>query len=424
MAATVTTYNLRDFSYTEAKEGALCVMVLNTVGSSITDAEYTGSGNPPFMGTGIIRSKSPNNNILIIESKTYTFNSEGRCITKNYTDYVLKLGIVGITLSEAGNEASTTRGTTISGGGESAVEEQSITYEEAQPVSINTLNARDQFAVQALRGMLAKIEDPSTLSTNEMNMYCKRAYEWAANMMTEAGFTRIKIEDNTESVTEEVEVQSLQDNTEKLLNNLIIALERTDEKIIEGEGEGAKTTYAERISIPSLITFLQNYTKHTKTSEEDTKTSVGLEDLIEAIKDISAGEGGSTTVDFTTLIEAINGKQTTGTINIGESGLGRDTSHPIYISGGGFPSRAVLAAALPAASIHDLLTFNEAGAVGYSTKDETKKALLGFLNDYADLAALYTALQASIDTRIKAWLNATTIVADGSGWKLNVPDNI
>lgn len=412
MAVTVNTYKLFPFVLEQAKEGVLCVMVYKDVTGSITDADETGEIKH-FIGTGIIRSQSPNKNTMIIESKTYTFNWDGTCLTSGFEDYKLMLGEISIVLSDSGNTSGTMRGTTRSVASDTGeIIETPTTFEEVQPVNVTALNARDNFAVQALRSMLAKVDDPSTLSNNEMNFYCKQAYQWAANMMTEAGLVRIKLDDETPDVTEQVEVQSLEGNTEKLLNNIVAALEKTDKEIDEGN----KKVNAERITIPELNKFLEEYVNHTETPEQGdpVTTKYGLFDLVKAIKDINVN------VSTDDLVAAIQNQ-------------GKDADHPIYISGGGFPSRDVLAAAFTETIIHDFLTFNAAGAVGYSTKNEVKKAILGYLNSYSTLSALSTAvlgeltanaiynkIQSKVDDRIKAWLQAARVTVDGTTYSLTV----
>ena len=130
MAATINTYNLFEFNYTKAKEGALCVMVYKDVTGSITDAEETGEIKH-FIGTGIIRAKSPNNNLFIVNSVTYYFDQQGLCRSEGYFDYKLMLGEISIVLSDSGNTSGTMRGTTRStdpGTGE--IIETPTTFEE------------------------------------------------------------------------------------------------------------------------------------------------------------------------------------------------------------------------------------------------------------------------------------------------------
>ena len=429
-----TKYKVHDFVYKKAEQGALVAMVKSTVANDaeVSTATETGS-TPTLIGTGIMRVKSPNSNLLIISSVTYTFNYEGKCITEDFFDYKLMLAETLDKASEVGSVVETDGTTGITRGVDGSV---TYTEEEGQSVVVSTLEARDQFAINALKTLMERYDkDPSTLSDNEMAFLCENAYQWAANMMTQASKVRATVTTETSGegggesgetggFTRGVSVDSseLTDTTDKLINNIVAALEKTDES--EGTGENIK--YSERVSIPKLIEWLNNYSKHTPENEQDTKTTVGLEDLINAIKAIGS-EGGETTVDFTTLVTAINA---THTNNIGNGGLGRDAEHPIYMSGGGFPTKAALGAAFVAESttaaqvLTDFLTFNNAGAVGYSTKAEVKKAVLGYLNSYATLDALgtaiYDSIKTTVDNRIKAWLEAARVTVSGTDYSITV----
>lgn len=276
MAATVTTYSLSAFDHRKASEGGLCVMVYKTVEGSITD-EPTVGGTPLFMGTGVVEVLSPDDYILTIGSRAYRFKASGACITTGYTDYKLMMGSVGITLSETGSSSATTNGMTRQEDQQGEVIETPSTFETAQPVTVDSLNARDQFAIQALKTLMERADrNPSTMSVNEMNMYCKRAYEWAANMMTEAGFVRIKVDDQTATTeTKAVEIGALEGNTEKLLNNLIVELEKTNLKKTEDNRE----VCYERITIPELKKLIEDYLMENSTMHT-------FSDLLTKLKEI------------------------------------------------------------------------------------------------------------------------------------------
>lgn len=374
-------YTVEAFDYRSASKRKLVAMV-------------NGSNN--IIGTGILKVESPNKLILTVEGEEYIFNSDGNPVSDNAktAKYKIMMGVSQVAAIDKGTVGTTNISMTRSVDSSGDVSyEADTTLDKSYEITIDNLNARDQFALQALHSIMERLPNADELSKDEITHYCEAAYTWAGYMMEMSSKARSVIKDaDSSDNTKTEEVGYLENNTEKLLNNIVAALDKTNATITSS---GTQVT-AERVTIPEIKTLMEAYV-----AGKD-NTTLGLKDLIDAIK------GGSSD----------------GTIQIGNEGLGRDSEHPIYISGGGFPSRAVLATAFPAESIHDLLTFNEEGAVGYSTKAEAKKALLGFLNDYADLTALYNALQESIDIRIKAWLNATTIIKDGDGWKLNVPNNI
>lgn len=456
----VTTYKYKAFNSTEASSGTLCLLINDdykspekqdgaadltwqTISTNKLEKKegswvLTPVTNTLLKAAGVCKMSGANF-IIAAGTENFTFNDKGRPVSENADKYYLYIGKTIITPQAVGNaidvsyKSSTTRSATGI----------ITTYDfgTGSTVMVDQLNARDAFAMQALQGIMEHIDRPDAVTDSEMDFYSTQAYKWAANMMMAAAQARSELKDGEGGETPEVQdtesvtVGALEGNTEKLLNNIVAALEKTDEKeaLTTGEGENAETTtiFSERVSIPKLIKFLDNYVTHTEEPEEGSEdepvtTKYGLYDLIQAIKDIDAGGGGGTTeVDFTPLITALQGLSTDRAVtalpnvNIGNTGLGRDADHPIYMTGGGFPTRAALAAALPAENIHDLLTFNAAGAVGYSTKEETKKALLGFLNDYADIntlsaavlatltgADIYNKIQSNIDTRIQQWLQA------------------
>ena len=407
------TYKLKAFDPVEAERGKLCVMVKNAVTDIITNIDNKGVANPNYVGAGICRKGGRDTYMLIISNVTYQFNEEGRGITTQSDGYKLMMGEANVSIVTSGNASSSSSTTTTTRSTDGSIDTK-VDYSKGSDVMIDSLNARDEFAVHALRELLKHISDPSVLSDSEMNFYCNTAYRWAANMMeasanargfftqtsdggsgsTESGGTRVNVDES-----------SLSSNIEKLLNNVVAALERT--KYTETDPISKVTTYSELVKLkyPELINFLNTYVK----GEGEKK--LGLKDLIEAISKV--GVGGSTSDE----------------ISIGNKGLGRDKDNPIHISGGSFPTKDSLAAALDSTTLASFVTFNDAGAVGYSSKEEVKKAILGWFN-YESLDALYTALEEkvnkTVDTRVKTWLSKTTIMpkVGGDGYQLVVPQSI
>ena len=384
-------YKIEDFDYDEVKENKLC---------AITDS----SGN--LIGTGIPKIKSSNSIVVTIDSVQYIFDSQGNPTSKNAITkgYKIKMAASLVEANTTGTVGATSAAFTRSVDAETG----DVTYtpseilDKTYEITIDNLNARDQFALQALHTIMEKIPNPDELSKDEITHYCEASYLWASYMMVESSKARAVIEDADASDNTKTEtVGYLESNTEKLLNNIVAAIERNDIKEVINGSE----IYSDRIAIPKLMDFLDAYVK-------DGNTTLGLKDLIKAIK--NSGGSGSGEVDIKTIPN----------INIGNTGLGRDADHPIFMSGGGFPSRQVLGSVFTEAIIHDFLTFNEAGAVGYSTKEEVKKTILGYLNAYADLAALstaiYNSISSTIDNRIKVWLEAAKDAEDRS-LTVNIP---
>ena len=416
------TYILKPFESSKASSGALCVMVKNEVSDKITNINSDGTINPNFMGAGIC-TQGNGGFTMMINGVVYQFNSKGEGLHPlSIRSCKLMLGEIETTINTSGN-AATSNTTTIVTRGQDGSTTTKVDYSKTNDVIIDSLNARDEFAVYVLKQLLSSVPNPSALSNNEMNFFCNRAYQWAANMMEASANARGSFTQEASTTTgtpsnattrADVSADSLSSNTEKLLNNIVSALERTD----YAETVSGKTVYSERVKVQfaELMDFLNTYVKgdsKTVTDSEgkpSTTTSVlGLKDLIAAINKLSGGSKEE--------------------VSIGDKGLGRDKDHPFYMTGGGFPTRQALAASLFSTAISDFLTFNTNGAVGYSPKAEVKKSILGWLEKYADLDALYQDLQTkvteTVDTRVKAWLNATTVVSDDNGgYKLNVPDSI
>lgn len=415
-------YILKPFEHSKASSGALCIMVKNGVSDKITNINSDGTVNSNFMGAGIC-TQGNGGFTMMINGVVYQFNSKGEGLYPlSIRSWKLMLGEVETIINTSGN-AATSNTTTIVTRGQDGSTTTKVDYSKTNDVIIDSLNARDEFAVNVLKQLLSSIPNPSAISNNEMNFFCNRAYQWAANMMEASANARGTFTQEASSTTgipsnittrADISSDSLSSNTEKLLNNIVSALERTD----YAETISDKIVYSERVKVQfsELIDFLNTYVKgDTKTvtdseGKPSTTTSVlGLKDIIAAIDRLS--------------------KSSAGEVSIGNQGLGRDKDHPFYMTGGGFPTRQTLAASLASTAISDFLTFNTDGAVGYSPKAEVKKSILGWLEEYADLNAFYQDLQTkvteTVDTRVKAWLSATTVVSDDNGgYKLNVPSSI
>lgn len=416
------TYILKPFEHSKASSGALCIMVKNDVSDKITNINSDGTSNSNFMGAGIC-TQGNGGFTMMINGVIYQFNSKGEGLYPlSIRSWKLMLGEVETIINTSGN-AATSNTTTIVTRGQDGSTTTKVDYSKTNDVIIDSLNARDEFAVNVLKQLLSSIPNPSAISNNEMNFFCNRAYQWAANMMEASANARGSFTQEASTTTgtpsnvttrADISSDSLSSNTEKLLNNIVSALERTD----YAETISDKIVYSERVKVQfsELIDFLNTYVKgDTKTvtdseGKPSTTTSVlGLKDIIAAIDRLS--------------------KSSTGEVSIGNQGLGRDKDHPFYMTGGGFPTRQALAASLASTAISDFLTFNTDGAVGYSPKAEVKKSILGWLEEYADLNAFYQDLQTkvteTVDARVKAWLSATTVVSDDNGgYKLNVPSSI
>lgn len=416
-------YELHAFNSSEAASGKLCVMT--TITSISSSSPYTtikniddyGSPVAAFGGAGICRVTGSNEYTLKVNGINYAFNHGGKpanAASRNGNWLLYRASIIATIVSSGVDVVGTTSGQ-VTRGNETTDPEANLTYGEAKGIVVDSLNPRDQFAAQALRGLLSHIEDPTGLSNDEMQQYCEVAYQWAANMMTAAANTRVIVDDGSATSTAtEVEIGSLESNTEKLLNNIVYSLQRTDvvsasgtwskqgqtsvtgaytdaiaqtlpksgggycSNIADAEADGWEWKPAfcsERISNPELNNLITNFLLHTDGS---TATSRKFDDLLTALANIqsaiSTGGGGGSSFDGNIL--------SMPDVNIGSSGIGRDSNHPIYISGGGFPTKSALAAEFYGDTAHgqvnkaeDFVAFNYNGAVGYITADELVKRM-------------------------------------------------
>lgn len=229
------TYTLLTFNSSKASQGALVVMVRKDITGSVTNEPAVGTEIQPFNGAGVCKALNNSQFTFSYNSNSYLFNNKGEAISQNALNYKLMLGQIQQNLSDAGStvNSSTTIKTSMTRGEDDSIDYNTTISDAPSTVLIDQLNARDHFAVQALRAMLEHAPDPSALSDSVMADYCDKAYRWAANMMSAAASTRAVMEDDTASGggTEEASVGVLSTNEEKLLNNIIVAIEALEDTV-------------------------------------------------------------------------------------------------------------------------------------------------------------------------------------------------
>lgn len=372
------TYILKPFESSKASSGALCVMVKNGVSDKITNINSDGTTNPNFMGAGIC-TQGNGGFTMMINGVVYQFNSKGEGLHPlSIRDCKLMLGEIETTINTSGN-AATSNTTTIVTRGQDGSTTTKVDYSKTNDVIIDSLNARDEFAVNVLKQLLGSVPNPSALSNNEMNFFCNRAYQWAANMMEASANARGSFTQEASTTTgtpsnvttrADVTTESLLSNTEKLLNNIVSALERTD----YAETVSGKVIYHDRVKVQftELMDFLKTYIKNGE-------SVVGLKDLISAInKDLVAS---------------------LGKINDSNS--------------------AVLN------KLADIAVANDTTVKALSNTTSTQAKSIESLSSDVESLKSQGITSADIDARVKAWLNATTVVSDDNGgYKLNVPSSI
>lgn len=298
------TYNLSAFDSVKASAGALVVMVSSGYSNAtITNVNITGGtevANIDFFGAGICRPESDNKYNFTVNSIVYSFDRSGIAKSTNATGKKLMMAAVNNSISTTGNtvDAASSGSTTRSSDGDTTT-----VVENVQRV-VDSLNARDNFALQALHGIFNNMKkDPATLSDNEMVYYCQQAYQWAANMMTVAASSRAKLNDTTATdITEPVEVGSFETNTEKLLNNIIFALERTDYKETIGTGDAAVDEYSERIINPKLNKLLEDLQETISNKKYERVTVYKLDDILTTLNTLNT----TLTTGFANIVTALN----------------------------------------------------------------------------------------------------------------------
>lgn len=237
-------YNLSAFNSAKAASGELCVMVVSNYSGSTIDNIIPNSGNnatggtpnAEFKGAGICSYNNPDYYTLVIDEVAYTFNGYGNASSRNAVGWKLMMGTPQDDVVEIGNAVARTSTASTIKNSQGAIGTV-VDYSTPSTVMVGSITARDEFAVQALKCLLAHIPDPSILSPKEISYYCHAAYEWAAGMMTAAAKARTTYTDNSGSSTATTkQVGELETNTEKLLNNLIVAVNG-----ISGGGGGSGT---------------------------------------------------------------------------------------------------------------------------------------------------------------------------------------
>ena len=263
---------------------------------AVTDS----SGN--IIGTGIPQQNKSNFTVTA-DGEKYVFDNHGNPVSANAVsqNLTLKMATSNLPKIEKGTVGATKNAYVRSVDADTGRVEYNPdpTLDASYEITIEGLNARDQFALQALHGMFRVMEDPSAVSKNEITHYCEAAYLWASYMMVESSKARAVIEDadisdNTKTET----VGYLESNTEKLLNNIVAAIERNDIKEVVNGSE----IYSDRIAIPKLMDFLNAYVK-------DGNSTVGLKDVITAINSLKAAVEAQTQA-ITAQTTALNSQKT------------------------------------------------------------------------------------------------------------------
>jgi hypothetical protein len=246
-------YQVSAFSQELAKAYSLVAMVKTDVTptSVLYNIDEQGVANPKFKGAGIAKYKSSSGRFEFwYDGKTYLFSTSGESSDSPSAGYRLMMAKVIENVNPSGNSVIGTNTGSATRNSDGSITPGGITYDN-RPILIDSQNARDQFATEILNSILQKLDvDPANLDSSTRSHYCQVAYDWAANMMTAAANARGTLTDETESSASarQEAIGSLESNTDKLLNNLIVALERTDEV----KTEAGKEVYSKKVTLPDI----------------------------------------------------------------------------------------------------------------------------------------------------------------------------
>ena len=252
-----TLYQLSKFDSSKARAYSLVAMVSTSIADTaqIYNMDSNGVWNNSFRGAGICRMKSSGSTFeFTVNGNTYLFNSSGESADSASYGFKLTMATIVESVGTSGNAATGTQHGSTTRGADGSIVDGGVTYEQ-KTIAIDSLNARDHFAIEALNSILAKMEeDPTQLSDDAVSHYCQQAYRYAAYMMTASANARGTFEDQTATTSDAKKeaVGALDSNTDKLINNLIVTLERIQSKnTVEGN-----EVYSQRIDFNELDSII------------------------------------------------------------------------------------------------------------------------------------------------------------------------
>jgi hypothetical protein len=269
----------------------------------------------------------------------------------------------------------------------------------AKKATISSLNPRDYFAQEVMNGFMRNIDKPFNLSDADIYKYTTLSYKIAQSMINVSADNR-STDPQSSSTDPSAEVvidkATLNGNTEKLLNNIVAALDKTNAEITVGTEVDLK---AERITIPELNKLIEDLKTLQENYVKDGNSTVGLKDLIAAIGNI----------DFTNLISAITNMSTVRTANIGSNGLGSSANNPLYISGGNsWPSIGSLSRLT--SYVYGLIAFDTGDTLGYYR-----------LSDLITEVTTESVFTNAVDARIKQF--AADLKTANPSLNITIPSN-
>lgn len=249
-----TTYTLKPFNANLAQNGHLCVVTTNDfTGDAIS------SDSKEFIKSCIPTKSAPSEFTTPINGTSVTFNYNGKSINSGYR-YLIFLASTNKEIQHYGNAIKRTKKVTTirtENGVETKIEDYKPSKGETgaeKNVLVSALNARDNFAIQALHCIMKLIPDLKDIGDDERDFYCKLAYQWAASMMDNAAQARATFVDQTTSTEQSTDITELETNSDKLLNNILYAMERVQQISVDKENQIA----SERTFNPTLNSQIES----------------------------------------------------------------------------------------------------------------------------------------------------------------------
>lgn len=136
-----------------------------------------------------------------VQKKTYYFDASGICSDGEATH---NLFIVNATIEA-------TKGTTATRGD----------AESEENIDIDILQPREYFAMYALQGILAKVDNPLSLDDGQVTLITSMAFKIAQSMMSTAADYRAATQsEETPPASVDVDVNNLTSTTDKILYNI------------------------------------------------------------------------------------------------------------------------------------------------------------------------------------------------------------
>lgn len=146
-----------------------------------------------------------------IEGTRYYWDAQGTCLNIQDSDYnaVVVNSNISNTSAENAQVVDPTTGEATN-----------------NTASVKNLNARDSFAISALASLIEKHPEPINTDLGTINLLTKRAYEYATAMMVASAQLRAQDEESSQSDAHvDIDINSLNNVSDKLLNNIAVALE-------------------------------------------------------------------------------------------------------------------------------------------------------------------------------------------------------